>query len=120
MRKEIEEYINYTYGAIQEYPWNKFPNHTTFKHKNNKKWFAIIMQIPYRKLNIEKDGIVDIINVKNVPQMIGSLRKHSGIFPAYHMNKEHWITILLDKTVSKEDICKLIDISFELTDSKLK
>lgn len=39
----------------------------------------------------------------------------NGILPAYHMNKEHWITILLDGTVSKEKICELIDISYELT-----
>lgn len=50
--------------------------------------------------------------------MIGGLRKEEGILPAYHMNKEHWITVLLDGTVEKEEICNLIDISFELTIKK--
>ena len=53
--------------------------------------------------------------MKNLPEMIGSLRKESGILPAYHMNKEHWITILLDGTVEKQKILDLIDISYELT-----
>ena len=92
MRKEIEKYINHNYDILQEYPWLDTPNHTTFKHKNNKKWFALIMEIPYEKLKIEE-----------------------GILPAYHMNKEHWITVLLDGTVPKERICELIDISYELT-----
>ena len=96
MREEIEKYINENYDILQEYPWDKFPNDTTFKHKNNKKWFALIMNVSYEKLKINKEGIL----------------------PAYHMSKEHWITILLDGTVSKEKICELIDISYELTNNK--
>ena len=115
MREEIEKYINDNYDNLQEYPWDEHPNYTTFKHKNNKKWFALIMDVSFEKLNIDKEGKVDVINLKNIPEMIGGLRKENGILPAYHMNKEHWITILLDGTVSKEKICDLIDISYELT-----
>ena len=115
MREEIENYINENYNTLQEYPWTKYPNYTTFKHRNNKKWFALIADVQYEKLKIEKEGMVDIINLKNLPEMIGSLRKENGILPAYHMNKEHWITLLLDGTVEKQKICDLIDISYELT-----
>lgn len=115
MREEIEKYINENYDAIQEYPWEKYPKFTTFKHSNNKKWFALIADVSYEKLKIQKEGIVDVINLKNIPEMIGSLRKDNGILPAYHMNKEHWITILLDGSVPKQKIYDLIDISYELT-----
>lgn len=115
MLKEIEGYINENYDTLQEYPWDKYPNYTTFKHKDNKKWFALIMDVPYEKLNIEKEGTVNVINLKNVPEMIGSLRKDKSILPAYHMNKDHWITILLDGTVQKQKIYDLIDISYDLT-----
>ena len=118
MRKEIEKYINDNYDTLQEYPWNEYPNYTTFKNKNNKKWFAVIMNVSFEKLKINKNGIVNVINLKNIPEMIGGLRKEEGILPAYHMNKEHWITILLDGTVSKEKICELIDMSYELTNKK--
>ena len=118
MRKEIEEYINENYDILQEYPWNDAPNYTTFKHKNNQKWFALIMDVPFEKLKIDKDGIVNVINLKHIPEMIGGLRKEQGILPAYHMNKEHWITVLLDGTVPKQRICDLIDISYELTIKK--
>ena len=118
MRIEVENYINNYYDIIQEYPWNDYPKYTTFKHKNNKKWFALIMDVPYRKLNIDKDGVTDVINVKIVPEAIGSLRMNSGILPAYHMNKEHWITILLDGSVQFDQITELIDISYALTDKK--
>ena len=115
MREEIEKYIKDNYDVLQEYPWDEYPSYTTFKHTNNKKWFALIMDVPFEKLKIEKKGIVDVINLKNIPEMIGSLRKEKGILPAYHMNKEYWISVLLDGTVSKEKICELIDLSYELT-----
>ena len=115
MRKEIEKYINEKYDILQEYPWNDSPSSTTFKHKNNLKWFALIMEIPYYRLGINKDGNVNAINLKNIPEILGGLRKDEGILPAYHMNKEHWITVLLDGTVQKQKICELIDISYDLT-----
>ena len=118
MRQEIEKYIKQKYDALHEYPWEKYPNDTTFKHKDNKKWFALIMDVRYEKLKIDKNGIATVINVKTIPDMIGGLRKEEGILPAYHMNKEHWITILLDGTVSKKQICDLIDLSYELTSKK--
>ena len=76
------------------------------------------MDVPYEKLSINKDGMVNIINLKNIPKMLGGLRKDEGILPAYHMNKEHWITILLDGTVQKQKICDLIDISYDLTSKR--
>ena len=118
MREEIEKYINEHYDTLQENPWKKYPNFTTFKHKDNKKWFALIMDVPYEKLNINKEGMVAVLNLKNIPEMIGSLRKYEGIISAYHMNKEHWISILLDGTVQKEKICDLIDISYDLTSKR--
>lgn len=118
MREEIEKYINENYDILQEYPWDKYPSDTTFKHKSNKKWFALIMDVQYKKLNIEKEGKVAVINLKNIPEIIGSLRKQQGILPAYHMNKEYWITVLLDGTVPKAKICELIDLSYELTRKK--
>ena len=115
MREKIEKYINENYDTLQEYPWEKYPNFTTFKHKNNKKWFALIMDVPFEKLKINKEGTVSVLNLKNLPEMIGGLRKNKGILPAYHMNKEYWITILLDGTVPEQKIFDLIDISYDLT-----
>lgn len=120
MRKEIEKYINENYDTLQEYPWDKYPNFTTFKHKDNKKWFALIMDIPYETLKIKKEKNVSIINLKNFPEMLGGLRKQDGILPAYHMNKEYWISVLLDGTVPKEKVIELIDISYEITAMRKK
>lgn len=76
------------------------------------------MEVPYEKINVDKDGLVEVVNLKNIPEMIGGLRKNDGILPAYHMNKEYWITVLLDGTVEKQTIFNLIDISYDLTKNK--
>ena len=119
-RTKIEKYINEKFDCLQEHPWADDPDSTTFKHSNNKKWFALIMKIPYNRLNINNDELVDVINLKNIPEIIGGLRKINGIFPAYHMNKEYWISVLLDGTVEIEQIQELIDLSYELTRTKTK
>ena len=114
MRQEIEKYINKTYKPLQEYPWQDAPHHSTFKHTDNKKWFALIMEVPYRTLKIEKDGLVDVINLKNIPELIGGLRKKKGILPAYHMNKNNWITIILDDSLTDATIFELVKKSYLL------
>ena len=73
------------------------------------------MTIPKNRLGEYSDKIVDIVNVKYDPIMLGSLLEEKGFYPAYHMNKEHWITICLDGSVDDEKILSLIDISYDLT-----
>ncbi|MDD5889480.1 MAG: MmcQ/YjbR family DNA-binding protein [Ruminococcus sp.] len=103
---------------FSEEPDNPFKNDnvsTVFRHSNNNKWFALLMKIPKNRLGEYSDKIVDIVNVKCDPIMLGSLLEEKGFYPAYHMNKEHWITICLDGSVDDEKILSLIDISYDLT-----
>ena len=78
------------------------------------------MVIPYRTIGINKPVDVDILNVKCDPVMMGSLRGKSGFCPAYHMNKDKWITILLDGSAGQEDIKALLAISYSMTAVKLR
>ena len=78
------------------------------------------MVIPYRTIGINKTGNVDILNVKCDPIMMGSLRGKPGFCPAYHMNKDKWITILLDGSAAQEDIKALLAMSYTMTATKLR
>ena len=82
---------------------------------NNKKWFALVIEINARKLGLTEDKTVDVLNIKCDPMIIGSLRMKEGFFPAYHMKKENWISILLDGTVSADEIKPLLELSYQLT-----
>ena len=112
-KEKVIKFIKETYAVMPEYLWPKYPFSAVFRTK--KKWFGIIMNVPKEKIGLEGKKEIDIINVKCSPEIIGSLRMSKGFLPAYHMNKEHWITILLDGSVDKTKIKQLIDLSYDLT-----
>ena len=114
-RQVIEKYILNTYDAASEKPWAEYPSYTTFKHKSNHKWLALVMNVPCDRLGLERAGEVDVVNLKVPPEMLADLHQRSGVLPAYHMNKEHWISVLLDDTMPTAEIEKLVDISAALT-----
>ncbi len=102
------------YGIEPDYPFSDGVS-AVLRHPENKKWFALVMKLPKSKFGIESDEPVDVLNLKCDPILIGSLRSKDGFFPAYHMNKEKWITVFLDGTVPKSEICDLLDLSYDLT-----
>lgn len=114
-RNEIFQYVKETYAVEPDYPWAKWPEHAVLRHKAAGKWFGLIMNVPQDKLGLAGSRMVDVLNVKCDPFLIGTLRNQEGYLPAYHMNKEHWITILLNGPVSEGEICDLIDLSYDLT-----
>ena len=112
--KEVVDYIKNKYGDELEFLWEKSPKTAVVRRKNSNKWYALILTLSKRKLNLNSDEAVEIINLHNSPEEIEKLIDNKRYFPAYHMNKKHWCTICLDGTVELEKIFKLIDISYEL------
>lgn len=119
-RKQAEGYIAEKYGVTPEYPWLSSPMHGVFRHESNRKWFALIMRVSGTKLGLESDENIDVMNVKCDNILIGSLLGQSGFFPAYHMNKSHWISIALDGSAKEETVKWLIDMSFSATAEKTR
>ena len=114
-RAELEGYIAEVYSTQGESPWAQSLTNTVFRHRHNRKWFALIMDIPREKLGLPGGKIISVVNVKCDPRLIGSFREEPGIFPAYHMNKAHWLTIALDGSADGEKLNFLLDMSYELT-----
>ena len=112
--KEIIAYVKNKYGDELEFLWEKSPKNAVVRRKSSNKWYAVILTVSKRKLNLNSDEAVEIINLHNNPEEIEKLIDNKKYFPAYHMNKKHWCTICLDGTVELKEIYKLIDISYEL------
>ena len=119
-RKELEKYISETYSADPEYPWESTPASAVFRHAANRKWFALLMDIPRSKLGMQSDDMISVVNLKCDPLMTGSVCMEKGIYPAYHMNKNYWISVALDGTVPDETVKMLLDMSFDATMPKVK
>ncbi len=113
-RKELTSYINKKYQVLPDYPWAKYPDYQIFRHKDSGKWFCLAAQIPGDKLGKADAEPIDVINVKADPEFIRFVAGDHGFYPAYHMSKKHWITVVLSEVGDKE-IRTAIDTSFEMT-----
>ncbi len=114
----IAEQIKMKYGDDPEFEWDKFKGYATFKNAISKKWYGLIMNLDKCKLDASSNLEVEIINVKLKPEEIEALQKKKGFYPAYHMNKKNWISIVLDDTINDSEIMKLIDESYSYTITK--
>ena len=119
-RQELIDFIFDEYSVEPDYPFRMDDVTCVFRHIDNRKWFGIVMAVPYRTVGISQDGNVDILNVKCDPFMMGSLRGKPGFCPAYHMNKDKWITVLLDGSAGQEDIKALLAMSYAMTAVKIR
>lgn len=119
-RQAFEKLVFEKYGVKPDYPWKKDRESAVFRHDNNKKWFALIMHIPKKRLIPNADGFFSVVNFKCDPVLTGFYLNKPGFFAAYHMNKEKWLTAALDDTAPDADIELLLEFSFNLTENKLK
>ena len=126
-RQDIFDWCKKTYKVSPDYPWND--DNAVLRHKDNRKWFGVVLSVRSDRLPLTGSAdpgrtyadtcqYLDILNVKCDPVMIGSFLTKSGYFPAYHMNKDKWISILLDGPEPDDEIKMLLDISFEMTRPK--
>ncbi|MCR4576375.1 MAG: MmcQ/YjbR family DNA-binding protein [Clostridiales bacterium] len=118
--QELKDHIFDTYSVWPEHPFPMDDVSCVFRHIDNRKWFALTMNVPCRTLGIRNGGRVDILNVKCDPILIGSLRSKPGFLPAYHMNKDKWLTVLLDGTAQRDEIEAILVMSYDLTKSKTR
>ena len=116
-RSEPEVYIMEIYSTDSEHLFAKYPSFLVFRHNGNRKWFAVIMDIPRKDLGLPGEGQRQMVDLKCDPRLIGSFREEPGIFPGWHMNKAHWLSVALEACVEDEKIKFLVDMRYELTRS---
>lgn len=60
------------------------------------------------------------INLKADPEQVVELKeKFTSVLPGYHMNKKHWISVMMDGTIKDTLICQWIDDSYNLVSASL-
>ena len=101
--KRVMEFIESEYGDKAEYLF-EHDDTAVFRKGDKKKWYAVVMNISKRRLGIQSDEKIQVLNVKLNPDEIALLVDYKGYFPAYHMNKKHWCSIALDETLGDDEI----------------
>lgn len=119
-RERLTRYMQDTYGTEAEYLWADTPDCAVFRHPSSKKWYAIIMTVHSDRLGLPGEELVDVMNVRCGAIMTGSLLSQKGFLPAYHMNKNYWISILLNGSVPDDQIAPLLELSYDSVTPKRK
>ena len=118
-KQEFLEYCLDTYGTAADYPFDEDFETAVLRHVDNRKWYAISMKVSRRKFGFESDVVIDVVNLKLPTEMFGSFGAADGVYPAYHMNKLHWISVLLPD--APDDVLRfLVNVSFEATKPRTK
>ena len=112
-------YVEDRFGAAPEYLWESAPDAFVFRHQANRKWFAVVMDVRRDRLGLDGTDAVYLMDVKCGPLLSGSYLGKPGVLPAYHMNKTHWLGVLLDGTADAETVRELLELSYELTRGRL-
>ncbi len=118
MRNKIFSYVKKQYDTDPEYLWSSNPDYAVLRHRRNRKWYGIVMDVQKSKLGLPDEGRVWVINVKTTSAVIEDIPDSPGFLPRYHMNKKYWLSILLDGTVPEKVVQQFIDTSYELTRDK--
>lgn len=116
--RAVIAYVLETYGDELEFLWKKFPNNAIWRRKDNRKWYAALISVSKRKLGIDSDENAEILDLCASPDTVKELIDCKTYFPAYHMNKEHWYTLLLDGSASLDEIYQRIETSYQMVKSK--
>ena len=105
--EQISEYCLSKKGTSEDFPFDE----ETLVFKVMGKMFALI---PLERIPLQ-------INLKCNPDLVIELReRYDAVQPGYHMNKNHWNTILIDGRLRKDLILEWIDKSYDLVVSGLK
>ena len=116
-REAFLDYCLDTYGTAADYPFDEDFETAVLRHTGSRKWYALVMRISRRKVGIDSDEMVDVVNLKLPLEMFGSFGAADGVYPAYHMNKLHWISVLLPDAA--DDLVEfLVNASYEATQIK--
>ena len=113
-KQNFLEHCLSTYGTSPDYPFDEDFETVVLRQRNNRKWYAIVMRVSRCKFGFDSDEVIDVVNLKLPIEMFGSFGAADGVYPAYHMNKLHWISVLLPD--APDDVVRfLVNVSFEAT-----
>lgn len=117
-RDALFRYAQERWGIAPDSPFRDYPEAAVLRHAGSGKWFAIVMPVRPEKLGIPAPGRgeeLDVVNLKCQPPLVTILLAREGVFPAYHMNRKHWVSIPLGGPFPEEELFELLELSFRLT-----
>ena len=117
IKEKYVDFLHSYFNAPGDKPWADEPYDTSTVYRcPNNKWFALVMNIKLKNLGFESEEPVWVVNLK--AEDVEAIIDKKSIFPAYHMNKKYWITVLLTALIDFEKLCELTKKSFSLVQKR--
>ena len=113
----IAYYLMKKYGNEPEFLWENVSDSAVFRNAKNGKWYGIMMYVDRSKID-KTSGKVEILDIKVEEEQMPEFLLQKGFYPGYHMNKKNWLTVILDDSISDEEIFSLLDQSYQLVCSE--
>ena len=110
----VIDYAREKFGDEAEYLWEKFPDNAVLRRRDTNKWYAVILTVPYCKFGIEREGTIEVIDMRMEPCELERTVDGKTFFRGWHMNKKHWVTMLLDGSAPFDEIIRRLDNSYDL------
>ncbi|MHC3377684.1 MmcQ/YjbR family DNA-binding protein [Ligilactobacillus equi] len=114
----LSQLVARSFHEKADYPFKKLPTYGVFRNADSNKWYGLVMNIDKALITKEKSDAgqeVEILNLKIKEAKRPKLLAQAGIYPAYHMNRANWVSIMLDERVSDDEILELLTESRAFT-----
>ncbi len=122
-QRQTEALVAYgksVYGSSAEFLWEDTPDCAIMRRGDSGKWYVVIQTVSKRKLGIASDDKAEILNLHGEKEDVAELLARDGIYPAWHMNKKSWFTVILDGSVEDDMLFSLVDESYRLAGKQAK
>ncbi len=120
-RKRLDDYVKETYGIEPEILPFSHEDYEIYRHAQSGRWFAVFIVKDRRLFGLSGDGPAEVLCLKpEDPLLADFLLQQPGYLRGYPSRSWNWITVVLDGTVSFEEIRRLLDGSYQATKSKAK
>ena len=118
--RRTDRFVTETFGASPEFLWARFPGYGVYRVPGGEKWFAFIGPVARNKVDRSSEDAreIEVLNLKAGPDGAEPLLARPGIYPAYHMNKKTWFSVILDDALPDEAVFGLIRASFRAVSEK--
>lgn len=110
----VIDFVRNYYGDELEFLWEKSPNNAIWRRKDNKKWYGAILTVEGNKIGLKTEKPVEIIDLRMNPADAEALLSRENYYPGWHMNKKSWYTLVLDGSISDDEIKERIKESYAL------
>lgn len=112
--RSVIAYVRERYGDEPEFLWESSPDSAIWRRKDNRKWYGVLMKIKRSKLGLDSDEVAEVVDLRILPAELDRIADGKKYFRGYHMNKRSWLSLILDGTVSEEELFRRVDESYRL------